>query len=59
VIVGRTPRNRQHYHLTNTRFSTSRFAPLHPQVLRGGHAACILVERVEKPTDNGSARLLC
>src|SRR5260370_30949470 len=29
------------------------------RVLRGGHAACILVEGVEKPTDNGSASLLC
>ena len=28
-------------------------------MLQGGHAACILVERVEKPTDNGPARLLC
>jgi hypothetical protein len=28
-------------------------------VLRSGHAARILVERVEKPTDNGSASLLC
>src|SRR6266849_9630287 len=26
-------------------------------VLQGGHAACILVERVEKPTDNRPARL--
>jgi hypothetical protein len=28
-------------------------------VLRRGHAAYILVEAVEKPTDNGSASLLC
>ena len=28
-------------------------------VLRRGHAAYILVESVEKPTDNGSASLLC
>ncbi len=28
-------------------------------MLRSGHAARILVERVEKPTDNGSASLLC
>ncbi len=29
------------------------------RVLQGEHAACILVERVEKPTDNRPARLLC
>jgi hypothetical protein len=29
------------------------------QVLPARHAACILVERVEKPTDNRPARLLC
>src|SRR6266851_7604127 len=29
------------------------------RVLPGRHAACILVERVEKPTDNRPARLLC
>src|SRR5216684_5421917 len=29
------------------------------EVLPGRHAACILVERVEKPTDNRPARLLC
>jgi hypothetical protein len=28
-------------------------------VLRGGHAAYILIENVEKPTDNSSASLLC
>jgi len=28
-------------------------------VLQGGHAACILVERVEKATDNRPARSLC
>jgi hypothetical protein len=27
-------------------------------VLQGGHAACILAERVEKPTDNRSALLM-
>src|SRR5258705_12850141 len=30
-----------------------------PGLLRGGHTACILVERVEKPTDNRPARPLC
>ncbi len=29
------------------------------RVLQRGHAACILVKRVEKPTDNRPARLLC
>jgi len=29
------------------------------RVLPGRHAACILVEHVEKPTDNRPARLLC
>jgi hypothetical protein len=29
------------------------------RVLQSGHAACILVKRVEKPTDNESASLLC
>src|SRR5258708_8507150 len=62
------PRNRRHYHLTNTRSPVPLLASLRctPQpdcgpcrVLRGGHVACILVERVEKPTDNGSASLLC
>ena len=28
-------------------------------VLQRGHAACILAKRVDKPTDNGPARLLC
>src|SRR5258708_38435590 len=28
-------------------------------VLQGGYATCILVESVEKPTDNRSASLLC
>jgi hypothetical protein len=36
-----------------------RTTPLQGGVLQGGHAACILVEPVEKPTDNGSASLLC
>jgi hypothetical protein len=29
------------------------------EVLPGGHAACIVIERVENPTDNRPARLLC
>jgi len=28
-------------------------------VLQGGHAACILVKHVEKPTDNRAAPSLC
>jgi hypothetical protein len=36
-----------------------RTTPLQGGVLQGGHAACILVEPVEKPTDNGLASLLC
>src|SRR5258707_776806 len=31
----------------------------HSVVLRGGHAASILVKHVEKPTDNGPASSLC
>jgi hypothetical protein len=62
------PRNRQHYNLTNTRSPVPLLASLRctPQRdfgscrgLRGGHAACILVERVEKATDNRPARSLC
>jgi hypothetical protein len=29
------------------------------KVLQGGHAACIVAERVEKPTDNRPVQLLC